>query len=299
MNHDQIISDVMKEHSDFLMKEAHGGRLQSTDVRELMRQALARLSAEHEKQMEAKDREISILAESLELANKRFISKSAVVQAIENNVVWDTNKAEWLVDHHGLHKELGISPEHHSNTKTYDNAESPQEILHSAHTEAGAVKDARPLNSSVIGNADAHVNLPVDLMKEDMLSLPFVRWDRFIVNFTERSIDVYGWIKREDSHEDFVILTYEEQRDKVWTMRYSTSSAQYDKEIFKSLKCEGDAPNKCERVEDLLDIPNVIRIHTSLASSAGEGGVSPGTQGQPYPTPQDSPADSPKQECGK
>ena len=71
---------------------------------------------------------------------------------------------------------------------------------------------------------------------------------------------MYGWIKRKDTHEDFVILTYECVGENRWKTFYSTSSKKFDKEIFKLLECEGKEPYKCERVEDYFNILNVIKL---------------------------------------
>lgn len=104
------------------------------------------------------------------------------------------------------------------------------------------------------------IQFPEDIMKEDMEKMPFVNWDRFIVFPEEGKIDLYGWIKREDTHEDFVILTYENEEGNKWKTAYSTSSKKYDKEIFKILECEGEEPNKCERVENFFNIKNCVRL---------------------------------------
>jgi len=103
-------------------------------------------------------------------------------------------------------------------------------------------------------------SLPDDLMKEDMEKIPFVQWDRFIVNTKDKSIDLYGWIKRGDTHEDFVILTYEYEGENKWNIRYSTSSKKYDKKIFEILKCDGEEPFICNRVEEFFKIKNCIKL---------------------------------------
>ncbi len=102
--------------------------------------------------------------------------------------------------------------------------------------------------------------LPEALMQIDMERLPFVNWDRFIVYPKDKKIDLYGWIKRKDTHEDFILLTYEYKGDFKWNTSYSTSSKEYDKEIFKLLDCEGEAPSKCQRVEEHFEIVNCIKL---------------------------------------
>ncbi len=103
--------------------------------------------------------------------------------------------------------------------------------------------------------------LPTGLMRVDMKSLGFITWDRFIVDLEEETVDLYGWIKREDKHEDFVVLNYK-KIESGWTTSFSTSSKKHDKEIFKLLEGKGE-PNRCERVEDFFDIGNMIKLKTS------------------------------------
>ena len=95
-----------------------------------------------------------------------------------------------------------------------------------------------------------------------MKAMPFVMWDRFVVDEKNKKIDLYGWIKREkDAYKDFVLIEYKIQKEKLWDSSYSTSSAKYDKEIFKELGCVGDKPNKCNRVESIFEIKNMIKIN--------------------------------------
>ena len=98
--------------------------------------------------------------------------------------------------------------------------------------------------------------LPKDLMEEDMKKLPFVNWDRFILK--KRSVELFGWIKREDTHEDFVFIEYQ-LKDDVWYMSFSTSSAEKTKEIHKLLECEGGHKD-CQRVENNFDVENCVRL---------------------------------------
>ena len=104
------------------------------------------------------------------------------------------------------------------------------------------------------------IQFPHDLMQSDMEKMPFVKWDRFIVNIKEKKIDLYGWIKRGDTHEDFVLLCYENISGEDWKTSYSTSSKLFDEQIFKALECEEERPNKCERVEEFFKIENVVRL---------------------------------------
>lgn len=103
--------------------------------------------------------------------------------------------------------------------------------------------------------------LPKDLMKEDMETVPFVNWDRFVPNEAENKLDLYGWIPRDDGKADFVLLEYKNTHDNRWTTNFSTSSAKYSAEIHKLLKMRDGSHVDCVRVEDHFpDVKNVIRL---------------------------------------
>lgn len=93
------------------------------------------------------------------------------------------------------------------------------------------------------------MKLPDELMISDMNALPFVTWDRFLRDNKNGIVEVFGWIKREDTHEDFVLLHYETNGSEEWELRFSSSSAKYHSEIRKNLGCSG-TDSVCERVED-------------------------------------------------
>lgn len=77
-----------------------------------------------------------------------------------------------------------------------------------------------------------------------MASLPFVRRDRFC-EATDH-LAIYGWIEREDRHEDFVVLLVYPHGT-----GYITSSAQRTDEIGRLLG--GSGPDRpCVKVEDHL-----------------------------------------------
>lgn len=100
------------------------------------------------------------------------------------------------------------------------------------------------------------------IMEEDMVSLPFVMWDRFWEG--EDGATTFGWIAREDSYKDFVYISYEynsikSRREKadVWDMFWGTSSERYTKEIGEILT-KSSKHNDCRRVEYNFDITNCI-----------------------------------------
>jgi hypothetical protein len=105
--------------------------------------------------------------------------------------------------------------------------------------------------------------IPIDLMEVDMLNLSFVNWDRYDVNEEQGLIGVYGWIPRQDLHEDFVFLQYYHKGEGLFSLSFATSSEKYTKKIFKILKGVGEH-NDCERVEKRFNIPNMIKLKTSV-----------------------------------
>lgn len=91
-------------------------------------------------------------------------------------------------------------------------------------------------------------------LKPLLTGLSFVRWDRFIP--FEIGMRVYGWINRDDSYKDFVVL------DLIFgaspkAILIATSSAKYSKRIAEYLELQH---NDCLRVETLgLDVPNIVK----------------------------------------
>lgn len=67
---------------------------------------------------------------------------------------------------------------------------------------------------------------------------------------------------REDAHEDFVLLQYkfagQVDGHSTWDLDFTASSAKHTEEIFRLLGCTGEHRD-CQRVESVLDLPNVIR----------------------------------------
>lgn len=101
------------------------------------------------------------------------------------------------------------------------------------------------------------------LMEEDMVKLNFINWDRYYEDGENSA--VFGWINREDSHEDFLLLKYvynspesKRKRKRIYYTDFSTSSAKHSEEIATIL--EFGSHNDCTRVEETFDIPNVIKL---------------------------------------
>lgn len=102
--------------------------------------------------------------------------------------------------------------------------------------------------------------IPKDLMKQDMLALPFVNWDRFVPAASGKSLDLYGWIKRKDSHEDFVLIEYTNTHQDKWTTKFSTSSAEYSDKIHALLEMDEGGHADCIRVEDHFQVDNMVKL---------------------------------------
>jgi len=108
------------------------------------------------------------------------------------------------------------------------------------------------------------------IMKEDMLALPFVNFDRFVD--LDTSVFLYGWINREkDSYKDFVIIKYDNVKDldNIETF-FSTSSDKYSEVIHKNLGFNEGEHCKCQRVEDNFEIMNCIRLTKHTVKSEKE-----------------------------
>lgn len=90
-----------------------------------------------------------------------------------------------------------------------------------------------------------------------------VKWDRFIGPMGrggEKVIDVYGWIEREDNHEDFVWVRF--YLNTVW-FEYTTSSAEYSDYLAKTLHGADedeleDNHISCQRVKNAFNVENAI-----------------------------------------
>lgn len=80
----------------------------------------------------------------------------------------------------------------------------------------------------------------------------FVMWDRF-VKYGKDHVCFYGWIARQDSHEDFLVVEY---NDGEWW--WITSSAAFDKDIKAIFGETTGVP--CQRIQYHYEINNVIKL---------------------------------------
>lgn len=88
---------------------------------------------------------------------------------------------------------------------------------------------------------------------------PYVSWDRFVYYKTgsgKRAVSIYGWIKRPDTHEDFLIFDIKEDG----SMSYQTSSKAWSLKIYKKLNGDGYGHQNCKRVEHFFPVRNAIRL---------------------------------------
>ena len=105
------------------------------------------------------------------------------------------------------------------------------------------------------------MNIPMQLMEQDMKAMLFVIWDRFVFDEENKKVDLYGWIKREkDCYKDFVIMRYVNTTKNLWDTFYNTSSDKYSKLIGEILKSKGKH-NVCKRVENNFKIKNMIILN--------------------------------------
>jgi len=91
-------------------------------------------------------------------------------------------------------------------------------------------------------------------------ALDFVQWDRFTSGEYSDDLDfveVYGWIDRPDDYKDFVVVTQYSNGHRNFT----TSSSEHTEAIFQQLFDEPlDEHNDCKRVENYVDIPNMVEL---------------------------------------
>lgn len=66
-----------------------------------------------------------------------------------------------------------------------------------------------------------------------------VQWDRWSVNEPTDSGFIYGWIKRDDGANDFVIFQFWLHNGNLFTKNFNTSSAKYSKIIAARMNLTG------------------------------------------------------------
>jgi len=88
-----------------------------------------------------------------------------------------------------------------------------------------------------------------NVIAQVLRKLSFVNWDRY---FGEGDLTFFGWIDREDSYKDFLVLNFFSDGG----ISFSTSSAERTKEIADILNLEHSS---CTRVEYFCDLDNVIK----------------------------------------
>jgi hypothetical protein len=97
-------------------------------------------------------------------------------------------------------------------------------------------------------------------IEETLKMFPLIQWDRYHLDFWKNTFDVFGWIKREDTHEDFVFLFFKLRwfrKPKLITS--VSSSAKHGGDIIRKL--EGvDHVIDCQRVEHTFNIKNMIKL---------------------------------------
>jgi len=103
-----------------------------------------------------------------------------------------------------------------------------------------------------------------ELITDALSRLDMVEWDRYVEGHDPNTIgeyvNVYGWIDRPDSHEDFVLLRFMPDYSPT-LIAFTTSSDEYTEEIHERIYGEAaDGHVACQRVEDAFDVPNVVEL---------------------------------------
>ena len=84
----------------------------------------------------------------------------------------------------------------------------------------------------------------------------FVQWDRFCGEIdNDETVQIYGWIEREDSYKDFVVLEHSGCH-----ISCITSSKKYSQEIARIVTGSADNHEDCKRVEHHFNVKNSIKI---------------------------------------
>jgi len=98
-------------------------------------------------------------------------------------------------------------------------------------------------------------------IQKDLKLLSFVKWDRLVQSGVNKTIKVFGWVYRDDSYTDFVLLNYQLKYNRgYWDsqLSFSTSSKEYSEKIAELLEIKSH--DTCERVEDYFEISNCIKL---------------------------------------
>ena len=100
---------------------------------------------------------------------------------------------------------------------------------------------------------------------ETLKQFSYVNWDRYTTGeYLQKDrqrfawMQIFGWIDREDSYKDFVVIAFEITGVSRLVRHIMTSSARFSEEI--NLAIGEKEHNICERVEDLCDIPNTVKL---------------------------------------
>lgn len=110
----------------------------------------------------------------------------------------------------------------------------------------------------------------IDWIETQLAKPEFVTWDRYVVqdnpwfaDSNQFNVTVYGWIARDDAHEDFVTVRFHPEHEPRW-FEYTTSSEKYTNEFarvwFDVEPAENDGHAGCRRVEDVFELDNVIEL---------------------------------------
>jgi hypothetical protein len=104
------------------------------------------------------------------------------------------------------------------------------------------------------------MNIALKLCAEEQMNLfPEVAWDRYTES--ENGLTLYGWIGREDSHEDFMVILIK-LAGRSLHIRFITSSARYSKEF--SRRSGGTHHIPCKRIEGVFNVRTTVSQLSTL-----------------------------------
>ncbi len=123
-----------------------------------------------------------------------------------------------------------------------------------------ALRNAFPL----LPQPESGSEKPLAKIADELRAYPEVQWDRFIEY--DGKLGIYGWLARSDGRADFLLLDFDAATGKL--LEWITSAHPHPASVVERL--EGEESVECQRVEDIFEIPNAVRLQPE--SGSGEEG---------------------------
>ena len=108
-----------------------------------------------------------------------------------------------------------------------------------------------------------------ELIANTLNRLPFVKWDRASFLLSPRIgknrrrelwLAVFGWIDREDSYKDFIVLDFQLINGTLRPAVFSCSSSKFSEQAVKIIMGADINHNSCFRVESIVGVEKCIKL---------------------------------------